>query len=89
MPNLKSSCKQLKKSKKRYNRNKAVRSELKTRIKKFKELVAENKTEEAKAYLKEIEKRLMQAAGKNIIHKNKTSRHVSRLMVLLNKTKSQ
>ena len=88
MPNLRSSYRQLKKSRKRYNRNKAVRSELKTRAKKFKELVAENKIKEAQVYLKEIEKRLMQAASKNIIHKNKASRHVSRLQLLLNKTKS-
>ena len=87
MPNLKSACKRLKQNRKRYLQNKTVKSELKTRIKKFKELVEEKKTSEAEEYFRELEKRLMQAASNNIIHKNKASRYISRLQMLLNRAK--
>ncbi|MDP8233903.1 MAG: 30S ribosomal protein S20 [Candidatus Saelkia tenebricola] len=87
MPNLKSACKRLKQSRKKYLLNKAVKSELKTRIKKFRQLVEDKKISEADEYFKELEKRLMQAGSSNIIHKNKASRHVSRLQVLLNQAK--
>lgn len=86
MPVTRSAYRQLKKSRKRASRNKAVKSELKTRIKKLRELIKENKIQEAREYFKLVEKRLMQAASKNIIHKNKASRHISRLQKLLNST---
>ncbi|HDI45993.1 MAG TPA: 30S ribosomal protein S20 [Candidatus Omnitrophica bacterium] len=88
MPNTRSAYRQLKKSRKRAQRNKAVRSELKTRIKKMKKLLAENKLQEAEEYFRIVEKRLMQAASKNIIHKNKASRHISRLHTLLNQARN-
>lgn len=88
MPNTRSAYRQLKKSRKRAERNKALRSELKTRIKKMKKLIAENKIQEAEQYLRLVEKRLMQAASKNVIHKNKASRHISRLQILLNQAKN-
>ncbi|MDP8253652.1 MAG: 30S ribosomal protein S20 [Candidatus Kaelpia aquatica] len=87
MPNLKSACKRLKQNIKREAGNKTVKSELKTKIKKFRELVSKNKLPEAEEYFKELEKRLMQAGSKNIIHKNKASRHISRLQSLLNQAK--
>ncbi len=87
MPNLKSAVKQLKKSRKKYSENKAVRSELKTRIKNYRGLIEEKKFPQAEEYLRDLEKILMQSASKNIIHKNKASRHASRLRLLLNKAK--
>ena len=89
MPNLRSAYRQLKKSRKRYLRNKAVKSELKTRMKKLRELISQNKIKEAEEYFRIVQKRLMQAASKNIIHKNKASRHISRLQLLLNEAKAK
>ena len=88
MPNTRSAYRRLKKSKKRALRNKQIRSEIKTRIKKLKSLVEENKIPEAENYFKIVEKRLKQAASKNIIHKNTASRKISRLKILLNKAKT-
>jgi small subunit ribosomal protein S20 len=88
MPNLKSAVKQLKKSKKRYLRNKSVKSELKTRIKKLEELIADKKIDEAQKYIKIVIKRFDQAASKNIIHKNKASRYISKLQKKLNQALS-
>ena len=85
MPNLKSACKRLKQNAKRESRNKTVKSELKTKIKKFKVMIAEKKLSEAEEYFKDLKKRLMQAESKNIIHKNKASRYISRFQTLLNK----
>lgn len=89
MPTTRSAYRQLKKSRKRASRNKRIRSEIKTRIKKFKELLVQNKIEEAQRYFQIIEKRLMQAGSKNIIHKNKASRQISRLQILLNQAKTK
>jgi len=85
MPTRKSAIKSLKKSIKRYQRNKSVRSELATREKKFNALLNENKFDEAKDCLKILIKRLDQAASKGIIHKNKANRKKSRLSKKLNK----
>lgn len=88
MPNLRSAWRQLKKSRKRYLRNKAVKSELKTRIKKLESLIAEKKLKEANDYFKLVTKRLQQAANKRIIHKNKASRKISQLQRKLNQALS-
>jgi len=87
MPNLKSACKRLKQNAKRESRNKTVKSELKTKIKKFRTLIADKQLPEAEEYFKELKKRLMQAESNNVIHKNKASRYISRLQILLNKAK--
>ncbi|MDD5614277.1 MAG: 30S ribosomal protein S20 [Candidatus Omnitrophica bacterium] len=87
MPNLKSSCKRLRQSSKKQSANKAVKSELKTRVKEFKKLLEDNKIPEAENCLKNLEKKLMQSASKNILHKNKASRQISRLQLLLNSKK--
>lgn len=85
MPNRKSAIKNLKKSKKKSQRNKAVLSELKTRNKKIDTLLKEKKTDEAKSYLKVLSSKLDKSASKGIIHKNKASRKKSRLMKRLSK----
>jgi len=79
MPTRKSAARNLKKSKKRYKQNKALRSELKTKDKKFNALLKEKKLDEAKTYLKTLIIKLDRAASKKIIHKNKASRKKSRL----------
>lgn len=62
-----------------------IKSQLKTAVKRFESAMASGNLEEAKAKLKFIEKKFMQAASKNVIHKNKASRKVSRLASRLNK----
>jgi small subunit ribosomal protein S20 len=62
-------------------RNKAVRSELKTRVKKA---VKAAGTDEAEGTLKIAQKRLAQAATKGVIHKNQAARRMSRLAKRVN-----
>ena len=84
MPTRKSAIKNLKKNEIRHTRNKAVRSELKTRDKTMKALLGEKKLDEAKSCLKTYITKLDKAASKKIIHKKKVSRKSSRLMKKLN-----
>ena len=79
MPIKRASFKDLRKSKKRHHRNIAIKSELHSFIKKFENLVSAKKSDEAKALLASIISKINKAAAKGIIHKNASSRKVSRL----------
>lgn len=85
MPNRKSAIKDLRTSKEKHKRNKAVTSEIKTRDKKFNALLKDKKLDEAKSYLKILIGKLDKAASKGMIHKNKVSRKKSRLTKKLTK----
>ena len=76
MANIKSQKKRILTNAKAAARNKAVRSELKTRAK---NAVKGAGTEGADDLLRAAQKRLDQAASKGIIHKNAASRRKSRL----------
>jgi small subunit ribosomal protein S20 len=79
MANIKSQIKRDLQNKIRYERNKAVRSELKTRTKnamKAAETGAEDMAERLRLAVKRIDK----AAAKGIIHPNQASRRKSRLV---------
>ncbi len=84
MANIKSQIKRNKTNEIRRLRNKAVRSELKTRVKTA-VAAAETGAETADAALRTAIVRLDKAASKGIIHKNQASRRKSRLMRRLNK----
>jgi len=75
--NIKSQKKRNITNAKRAERNKAARSELKTRIK---SAVRAAGTEDGEATLLLAQKRLDQAAAKGIIHKNQAARRTSRMM---------
>lgn len=66
-------------------RNRMIKSQLKTAIRRFEEALAAENFEEAKTRLRFVEKKLHQAAAKGTIHKAKASRKVSRLAQRLNK----
>lgn len=77
MANIKSQKKRNKTNAKRAERNKAVRSELKTRVK---SAVAVAGTDEGPEAAQLAQKRLDMAASKGIIHKNQAARRKSRMM---------
>lgn len=85
MPNLKASIKDLRKNKRREINNDRLRARTKKSVKKFKTLVDENNSEEAKVTLKHIYKVLDKAAKKNVIKDNKANRLKGRLTKNLNK----
>ncbi len=64
---------------KRRARNKSVISALKTQMKKVRTAITAKDQEKAKNELIKAESLLDKAASKGIIHKNKASRHKSRL----------
>ncbi len=87
MPVHRSAAKRLRQSKKRQIKNRSVKSELKSKIKKFNKLINENKIDEARQILPSLLSICDKAASRGVIHKNKASRHKSRLTKHLNKPK--
>jgi small subunit ribosomal protein S20 len=85
MPILHASFKDIKKTEKRTLRNQSAKALLKTETKKFIELLAAKKFNEAKAELQILISRIDKDCAKGIIHKNTASRKKSRLMKKLQK----
>jgi small subunit ribosomal protein S20 len=81
--NIKSQIKRNKQNDKRNERNKAVRSELKTRVRTATEAAAAG-ADDAEAKLKAAIKRIDTAAAKGVIHKNQAARRKSRLVAKVN-----
>ena len=77
MANIKSQKKRIKTNEKRHERNKAVRSELKTRVKSAQKAIGTDGGDDA---MRLAIKRLDMAAAKGVIHKNAAARRKSRLM---------
>ena len=84
MANIKSQIKRNRQNEKRHDRNKAVRSELKTRVKRA-ITAAQQGDENAAEITATAIKRLDKAASKGIIHKNAAARRKSRLQKRVNK----
>ncbi|MEY4372569.1 MAG: ribosomal protein [Actinomycetota bacterium] len=81
MANIKSQKKRIKTNAKRQERNKAVRSEVKTRVKTAKAAVGTDGESDA---VRAAVKRLDTAATQGVMHKNAAARHKSRLMKRVN-----
>jgi small subunit ribosomal protein S20 len=79
MANIRSQKKRILTNEKRRVRNKAVRSELKTRVKVAKTAVRQG-TDGADELVRNAQKRLDKAGRKGVIHKNAAARRTSRLM---------
>jgi small subunit ribosomal protein S20 len=77
--NIKSQIKRNRQNEKRRQRNKTVRSELKTRIKAA-QVATEAGDADASDKTRLAQKRLGKAAAKGTIHKNAAARRASRLM---------
>ncbi|MFP4363011.1 MAG: 30S ribosomal protein S20 [Spirochaetia bacterium] len=84
-----SAFKRLKQSLKRRERNRSVRSRVRTNIRKFRESLDDNNVEQAADLLKTVTKLIDTAAGKGVYHKNTAARTKSRLYKQLNKAKSE
>ena len=83
MANIKSQIKRNRQTVKRTERNKAVRSELKTRTKRANEAATAG-ADDAVELARAAQKRLDMAASKRVIHKNAASRRKSRLAKKVN-----
>jgi small subunit ribosomal protein S20 len=75
--NIKSQIKRNKQNQKRYERNKAVKSGLKTAIRKFRTAVDAGDKDQAIALGREANRQLDKAASKGVIHKNQAANRKS------------
>lgn len=85
MPNIKSVIKDVKKSQERHARNIAVKSKIKTMVKKARSAGEEEVKQAVSAATSVIDK----AAEKGIIHKNAAARRKSRLMKATSKAQAE
>lgn len=85
MANIKSAKKRIEVTAIRTEKNKAIRSKVKTAIKKVDAAIAANDKEAAAAALKAATVEIDKAATKGVYHKNNASRKVSRLATAVNK----
>ena len=79
MANIKSAKKRIQVTLVKTERNKAIRSKVKTAIKKVESAVAANDKQLAKDNLKNAIVEIAKAASKGVYHKNNASRKVARL----------
>jgi small subunit ribosomal protein S20 len=75
--NIKSQIKRNKQNEKAHQRNKAVKSELRTHVRKFREALATGNVEEATDALRVATRKLDKAVSKGVIHKNQAANRKS------------
>ena len=84
MPNTKSAKKQVGINQRKQLRNKSVRSQSKTLVRKAEELIFSGQVKEAEGGVKAAIRSLDKASEKGVIHPNNAARRKSRLMKKLN-----
>ena len=85
MANIKSAKKRILVTQVRTERNKAIRSGVKTAVKKVYAAIDANDKEAAKAALLAATSTIDKATSKGVYHKNSASRKISRLSIAVNK----
>ena len=77
MANIKSQIKRNKQNEKAHQRNKAVKSALRTHVRKFREAADAGNVEEASNALRVATRQLDKAVSKGVIHKNQAANRKS------------
>jgi len=75
--NIKSQIKRNKQNEKAHQRNKAVKSELRTYVRKFREAVDSGNVDEATDAMRAASRKLDKAVSKGVIHKNQAANRKS------------
>lgn len=75
----KSAIKRHRQNLKRAERNKAIRSRMRTAIRSLREIIANNDGGAASGLLPATTKEISKAASKGVIHRNTASRYIARL----------
>ena len=89
MPNIASAKKRLRQSIKRRARNRSVKSELRTEVRKVREAAAAGNVDQADAQMRVAMAKLDRAAVKRIIHPNRAARIKSRLSARVKSAKQK
>ena len=77
MANIKSQIKRIKQNEKRHQRNKAVKSGLKTAVRKFREAADAGDKDNATTLAREAGRKLDKAVSKGVIHQNQAANRKS------------
>ena len=77
MANIKSQIKRIKQNEKRHQRNKAVKSGLKTAVRKFREAAEAGEKDQAVELGRDASKKLDKAVSKGVIHRNQAANRKS------------
>jgi small subunit ribosomal protein S20 len=83
MPHTRSAKKNVRKNEQRRLRNRAVKSAIRTHIKKFEQMAASGPNDQLQAEFKVTVRKLDKAAAKRVIHPNQAARKKSQLAKLL------
>ena len=83
MPNTASAKKRLRQNEKRRVLNRSAKSDMRSQIRRVREAVKAGDSEKAQSEFKVAQKKIDQAAGKNLIHRNAAARTKSRLVKLV------
>jgi small subunit ribosomal protein S20 len=75
--NIKSQIKRIRQNEKAHQRNKAVKSALKTHVRKFREAADSGNVEQATEALRAATRQLDKAVSKGVIHKNQAANRKS------------
>ena len=89
MANIKSQIKRIRQNEKAHQRNKAVKSALKTHVRKFREAADSGNVEEATQALRVATRQLDKAVSKGVIHQNQAANRksaIARRLAELQKT---
>ena len=73
MANIKSQIKRIKTNEKRRQRNKSVKSSVRTAIRKFREAAEAGETDRAQELMRDASRALDKAASKGVVHKNQAA----------------
>ncbi len=73
MANIKSQIKRIRTNEKRRQRNKSVKSSVRTAIRKFREAADAGDTERAQVFMRDASRALDKAASKGVLHKNQAA----------------
>jgi len=84
LPNIKSAKKRVKVTEKKRLRNKQVKTQVKSAIKRFDQAIANQNPETAKEELNHAKKVIDKAVSKGVIHKNNAARKKSQLATKFN-----
>lgn len=85
MANIKSQIKRIKTNEKRRQRNQAVKSELRTFVRRTREAIAAGDKETATTALEAASRKLDKAVSKGVIHANQAANRKSKLAKQVNK----
>ncbi len=85
MANIKSQIKRIRTNEKARLRNKAVKTELKTYVRRVREAIAAGDKESAESALQVASRKLDKAVSKGVIHRNQAANRKSKLARQVNK----